>query len=129
MESSCKKLLALIIRCLHEPTRNVTGLKWSQVDLVARKAWIHPDQAKARKAIAVPLSSAAVVLLRQQLDKKREDKYREYVLVYHGKPVTPVNGKAWKGALDRGAAPPAAVGAPSGELCGPRVGTSANGCR
>src|SRR5581483_11189080 len=34
---------------------NVTGLKWSQVDLVARKAWIHPDQAKARKAIAVPL--------------------------------------------------------------------------
>ncbi len=80
---------------------NVTGLKWSQVDLVARKAWIHPDQAKARKAIAVPLSSAAVVLLREQLGKKREDKYREYVFVYHGKPVTQVNGKAWKGALDR----------------------------
>ncbi len=78
---------------------NVTGLKWSQVDLVARKAWIHPDQAKARKAIAVPLSSAAVVVLRERLREKRKDEYREYVFVYHGKPVTQVNGKAWKGAL------------------------------
>ena len=34
---------------------NVTGLQWSQVDLVRRLAWIHPDQAKARKAIPVPL--------------------------------------------------------------------------
>lgn len=33
---------------------NVTGLEWSQVDLHRRVAWIHPDQAKARKAIAVP---------------------------------------------------------------------------
>ncbi|CAN7463113.1 site-specific integrase [Variovorax sp. LjRoot130] len=30
---------------------NVTGLMWSQVDLDRRLAWIHPDQAKARKAI------------------------------------------------------------------------------
>ena len=30
--------------------RNVTGLEWSQVDLERRVAWIHPDQAKARKA-------------------------------------------------------------------------------
>lgn len=34
---------------------NVTGLQWSQIDLTRRLAWIHPDQAKARKAIAVPL--------------------------------------------------------------------------
>ena len=26
---------------------NVTGLQWTQVDLVRRLAWIHPDQAKA----------------------------------------------------------------------------------
>ena len=75
---------------------NVTGLTWSQVDLVARKAWIHPDQAKARKAIAVPLSAAAVLLLRGQLGK-----HPEYVFTYLGKPVYQVNGKAWKGALDR----------------------------
>ena len=41
---------------------NVTGLQWTQVDLVRRVAWIHPDQAKARKAIAVPLNAEAVML-------------------------------------------------------------------
>src|SRR6185503_1999730 len=30
---------------------NVTGLLWSQVDLARRTAWVHADQAKARKAI------------------------------------------------------------------------------
>lgn len=29
---------------------NVPGLLWSQVDLMRRLAWVHPDQAKARKA-------------------------------------------------------------------------------
>ncbi len=43
---------------------NVTGLQWSQVDVTRRCAWIHPDQAKARRAIAVPLSQAAVVIIR-----------------------------------------------------------------
>ena len=48
---------------------NVTGLQWSQVDLVRRPAWIHPDQAKARKAIAVPLNAAAVVIDPRQIGK------------------------------------------------------------
>jgi excisionase family DNA binding protein len=39
---------------------NVTGLQWSQVDLRRRCAWVHPDQAKGRKAIAVPRSTAAI---------------------------------------------------------------------
>ena len=43
---------------------NVTGLQWSQVDLARRLAWIHPDQAKARKAIPVPLNAEAVALIR-----------------------------------------------------------------
>src|SRR6266705_4451714 len=38
------------------------GATGSQVDLARRCAWIHPDQAKARKAIAVPLTAAAVVV-------------------------------------------------------------------
>jgi integrase len=76
---------------------NVTKLKWSQVDLENRKAWIHADQAKSRKAIGVPLSSTAVVVLRQQLGK-----HPEYVFTYKGKaPVFQVNGKAWKAALAR----------------------------
>ena len=45
--------------------RNVADLDWSQVDLGKRFAWIHPDQAKARKAIAVPLNAEAILVLRR----------------------------------------------------------------
>lgn len=75
---------------------NVTGLQWSQVDLVRRIAWIHPDQAKARKAIAVPLNSEAVVLIRKWLGK-----HATHVFAFRGKPVTQVSTKAWYAALER----------------------------
>lgn len=75
---------------------NVTGLEWSQVDLIRRCAWIHPDQAKARKAIAVPLTGAAVVLIREQIGK-----HETHVFSFRGKPITQVNTKAWRAALIR----------------------------
>ena len=75
---------------------NVTGLQWSQVDLERRIAWIHPDQAKARKAIAVPLSATAVTLLREQLGKHPTN-----VFAYRKKPLQQVNTKAWRAALKR----------------------------
>ena len=67
---------------------------WSQVDLTRRCAWIHADQAKARKAIAVPLSAAAVIVLREQMGK-----HPEVVFTYRGKPIRQVNTKAWRSAL------------------------------
>ena len=73
---------------------NVTGLEWSQVDLARRTAWIHPDQAKARKAIAVPLSAAAVIVIREQLGK-----HSTHVFSFRGKSVRQVNTKAWRKAL------------------------------
>jgi len=75
---------------------NVTGLQWTQVDLTRKMAWIHPDQAKARKAIPVPLSSAAVSVLRKQIGK-----HHTHVFAYKGKPITQVNTKAWRKALMR----------------------------
>ncbi len=75
---------------------NVTGLQWSQVDLVRRMAWIHPDQAKARKAIPVPLSNVAVAVLRKQIGKHQAN-----VFSYKGKPVYQVNTKAWHKSLKR----------------------------
>lgn len=75
---------------------NVTGLQWSQLDVTRRCAWIHPDQAKARRAIAVPLSQAAVAIIRIQMGK-----HLTYVLTYQGKPVIQVNTKAWRQALRR----------------------------
>lgn len=52
---------------------NILGLEWSQVDLVKRRAWIHPDQAKARKPIGVPLNAEAVAAIRRQIG--RHDTY------------------------------------------------------
>jgi len=48
---------------------NVTGLQWTQVDLLRRLAWVHADQAKARKALPVPLNAEAVVLIRKWVGK------------------------------------------------------------
>lgn len=75
---------------------NVTGLQWSQVDLVRRLAWIHPDQAKARKAIPVPLNAEAVVIIRKQLGT-----HATHVFSFRGKPITQVSTKAWYAALEK----------------------------
>ena len=75
---------------------NVTGLLWSQVDLARKVAWIHPDQAKARKAIAIPLSDMAVLVIRGQLGQ-----HDTHVFSYRGQPVRHVNNHAWDKALVR----------------------------
>jgi integrase len=49
---------------------NVNELNWSQVDLTRRCAWIQPDQAKARKAVAVSLSVAAVIVKQNETAAK-----------------------------------------------------------
>ncbi len=73
---------------------NVTGLKWSQVDLVRKTAWVHPDEAKARKAIPVPLSSVAIAVLRKQIGKHQTN-----VFTFRGNAVHQVNTKAWHKTL------------------------------
>ncbi len=75
---------------------NVTGLTWSQVDLERRVAWIHPDQAKARKAIGIALNAEAMLVLRRQMGK-----HQQFVFTYRGNQVTQVNTRAWKLALER----------------------------
>jgi len=79
--------------------RNVTQLKWSQIDLSRKIAWIHPDEAKARKAIPVPLSDTAVAVLQRQQDVRRNPDCTDYVFVYQGKSITQTSTKAWKKAL------------------------------
>lgn len=73
---------------------NVTHLEWSQVDLERRMAWIHPDQAKAEKAIGVPLSTQAVEILRSQ-----QGMHPIWIFPYRGKPVTQTSTKAWRVAV------------------------------
>jgi len=76
--------------------RNVTLLEWSQIDTARRQAWIHPDQAKAGKAIPVPLTASALFILRQQ-----QGKHPRYVFTYRGEPVKQPNNWAWRKALKR----------------------------
>lgn len=75
---------------------NVTGLQWSQLDMQRRCAWIHADQAKAEKAIGVPLNDEALAVIRLQIGK-----HDTHVFTYEGEPVTRANNHAWRKALVR----------------------------
>jgi integrase len=75
---------------------NVTHLQWSQLDMQRRCAWIHADQAKAEKAIGVPLNDEALAVVRQQLGK-----HETHVFTYQGQPVSRANNHAWRKALVR----------------------------
>jgi len=75
---------------------NVLHLKWSQVDLERRTAWIHADEAKAREAIGVPLNDEAMAVLREE-----RGKHPTSVFTFHHRPLKSVNTKAWKKGLKR----------------------------
>ena len=76
--------------------RNILELAWMQINLDRRVAWIHPDQAKARKAIGVPLSEEAMEIIRRQIGK-----HDRFVFSYKGKPVGQINTKGWRAALKK----------------------------
>ncbi len=75
---------------------NVLKLEWSQVDIVRKVCWIHPDQAKARKAIHVPLNSSAMDVLLRQIGK-----HPQRVFTYRGIPSASANTRGWRAALKR----------------------------
>jgi len=80
---------------------NITGMTWGQVDLERRMAWIHPDQAKSRRAIPVPLNGEAMAVLQKQLGK-----HWERVFTFKGNPVTATTTKAWYRAVERAGVKP-----------------------
>jgi integrase len=75
---------------------NITGLTWEQIDFNRRLAWVHPDQAKGRKAIGVPLNTTALAILRGEIGK-----HPNRVFTYQGNPVFQVSSMAWYKALKR----------------------------
>jgi len=75
---------------------NVTQLEWSQIDKQRRCAWIEAEQAKGKKAIAVPLNDDAMAVLHSQIGK-----HETHVFTYKGQPVTRANNHAWQKALVR----------------------------
>jgi len=75
---------------------NVTHLEWSQIDMQRRCAWVHAEQAKAGKAIPVPLNDDALTVIREQIGK-----HDVRVFTYKGNVVNDANTKAWRFALAR----------------------------
>lgn len=48
---------------------NIINLEWSQVDMQRKVAWVHPEDAKAGKAIGVALNDTACKVLRDQIGR------------------------------------------------------------
>ena len=75
---------------------NVLNLKWEQIDLKRQVAWIYPDQAKAGKAIGVPLNHTAMQVL---MDRPHVS---DYVFTHSkGARVKSISSRVWREALDR----------------------------
>lgn len=75
---------------------NVRGLRWSAVDLDRRLGWVHPDEAKARRAIPVPLNGDAMAILQKQVGK-----HPEMVFTFKGRSIKQLSTAAWYKALRR----------------------------
>ena len=75
---------------------NVAGLKWLQIDLSRRIAWIFATQAKSSKPIGIPLNDEAMSAILSQ-----RSKHKTNVFTYNGKPIKNPAGTAWKKALKR----------------------------
>ena len=77
---------------------NVRLLEWSSVDLGRSIAWVHGDQAKAGKSLAVPLNASALATLQNQYGE-----HWKWVFPLNGRPLYQCNNTAWKSALKRAA--------------------------
>ncbi|MEO8627672.1 MAG: site-specific integrase [Betaproteobacteria bacterium] len=73
---------------------NAARITWAQIDLERRFAWVFPDEAKARKAIPVPLNEAAMAVVVKQVGK-----HSDRVFTYRGKPLDRGSTKSWYKAL------------------------------
>lgn len=75
---------------------NVVNLKWSEVNLERKQAWVHPDESKTGNAIGIPLNDEAINCLKQQMGK-----HETHVFTYRGYPVQRASTHAWYKACQR----------------------------
>jgi integrase len=75
---------------------NVKGLRWTNVNLDLRHAWVQAEEHKNGKPHAVPLNDTAMAVL-----LKRQGQHSSHVFTYEGKPIIQVSTKAWRNALER----------------------------
>ncbi len=80
--------------------RNATGLTWAQVDLRRKLLVIPAARAKAGETIAIPLSEAALRVL-----KAKKGEHETHVFTFREKPVDDCNGAAFKKAAKAAGVP------------------------
>lgn len=74
---------------------NVLCLRWAEVNLKEKIAWVDSSETKSRKSLSIPLNAVALSVLNSQ-----KGKHKEFVFTYKGEPVKSVK-KAWNNALIR----------------------------
>jgi integrase len=79
---------------------NVRLLRWKQVDVLHRLAWVEAQDAKANKPIAVPLNQDAIDVLMDQTGR-----HDDWVFPYEGAPVSNCSNSAWYAAIKRAGVP------------------------
>ena len=75
---------------------NVRGLKWSNIDMVRKHAYVPSMRSKSGKAIAIPLNQDAIEVLQGEMGK-----HDTYVFTYEGKYINKCSTRAWRNALKR----------------------------
>lgn len=75
---------------------NINTLRWKNVEMDRRTAWIWSDEAKSGKSISIPLTDDAMAVLKGQ-----KGQHDEYVFVWNGKPVMRSNTQSWAKLLKR----------------------------
>lgn len=76
------------------------SLRWDQVDLPGRRAWIGAADMKGKRTHGFPLSPGAAAVLRA-IRCRREDLSQPYVFLFRGRPYSDANGAAWREATKR----------------------------
>lgn len=78
--------------------RSMLALEWSRVDLKAKRAWVPGEQMKAGHTHGLPLSKAAIKVLKELRQLSPEGKH---VFQFDGNPIDDCNTAAFKKAVDR----------------------------
>ncbi|MCP1440782.1 integrase [Erwinia persicina] len=88
---------------------NITNLKWEQIDLQKRMAWIYADESKSGRAIGVALNDTACTVLRKNIGRNDEYVFAYVDTVKHDngevtkttRPVRSNTNTGWRAALKR----------------------------
>ena len=76
------------------------SLRWDQVDLRQRRAWIAGADMKGKRTHGFPLSPGAAAVLRA-IRCRRTDIAQPHVFLFRGRPYSDANGAAWRAATER----------------------------